>query len=316
MTLKSRLVLALGLASLVLAGCASDIPYATLKAKYSTPASQFATLPDGVTVHFRDQGLRSGPPLVLVHGFAANLDTWEPWVQRLGDRYRVITLDLPAHGLTTVPADYQVSTDGQVEVIDQLTQRLGAERFYLAGNSMGGGASWHFALAHPDRVRALILVDSVGFSPKPEAGKSTREGPPLVFRIMANPMGRAVLEKINPRPLAGPGLKKAYVDGALVTPALVDRYVDLALAPGHRALLMGGQRPASPTSPDALKALTMPVLVMHGEADTVIPVEAGKALAGAIPGAKLILYPGVGHVPMEQIPDLSARDLGAFLFAY
>lgn len=311
---KTFLALAGALISLALAGCARDIPYATLKAKYATPASRFVTLPDGVTVHYRDQGRADAPPIVMVHGFAANLDAWEPWVARLGNEHRIITLDLPAHGLTTVPAGYQVSTEGQVEVVDQLTRVLHADRFVLAGNSMGGGVAWNYALAHPERVAALILVDSAGMPRAPKAGEKKREGQPAIFVIMRNPIGRAILRKVDPAPLAKKGLKQAYVDETLVTPALVDRYVELARAPGHRDLLLNGQaRPRKPVTAATFQAIHAPTLVMHGEADTVIPVEAGKALAAAIPGAKLILYPGVGHVPMEQIPDRSAADLRAFL---
>jgi pimeloyl-ACP methyl ester carboxylesterase len=296
--------------SMGLAGCARDIPYATLKAKYATPASRFMALPDGVTVHYRDQGKADGPPIVMVHGFAANLDAWEPWVARLGVDHRMITLDLPAHGLTLVPDGYKVSTDGQVEVVDQLTHALHVDRFALAGNSMGGGVAWNYALAHPDHVAALVLVDSVG----PPSATRRKGGPPAVFVLLGNPVGRALLRQINPRPLAERGLKQAYVDPALVTPQLVDRYVDLALAPGHRALLLAAQdRPRTPVTAQTLQAIHAPTLVMHGAADTVIPLGAGQALAAAIPGAKLIVYPGVGHVPMEQIPDRSAADLRAFL---
>ena len=293
-----------------LAGCAKDIPYATLKAKYATPASRFMTLPDGVTVHYRDQGRRDGPPIVMVHGFAANLDAWEPWAARLGPDYRIITLDLPAHGLTTVPPDYRVSTAGQVEVVDQLTRALGVDRFVLAGNSMGGGVAWSYDLAHPDRVSALVLVDSVG--PRPPTRKGA--GPPLVFVLLGNPVGRAMLRQINPRPLAERGLKQGYIDPHLVTPQLVDRYVELALAPGHRTLLLAAQdRPRTPVTGETFRNIRTPTLVLHGAADTVIPLAAGQALAEAIPGARLIVYPGVGHVPMEQIPDRSAADVRSFL---
>ena len=308
-------LMALVAATLFLTGCAKDIPYATLKAKYATSASKFQALPDGVTVHYRDQGNAAGPPIVMVHGFSANLDAWEPWVAQLGKDYRIVTLDLPAHGLTTVPTGYAVSPDGQVEVVYQLAQFLKLEHFALAGNSMGGGMAWRYALAHPDQLSALILVDAAGAPvPTKPGDKKASGGPPLVFKLMSNPLGRAMLRQINPRPLAEKGLKQAYVDQSLVTPALVDRYADMALAPGHRALLLAGQsQPRALVTADTFKAIHTPTLVMHGEVDTVIPVEAGKALAAAIPSAKLILYQGVGHVPMEQIPARSAADLRAFL---
>lgn len=313
MALKPLAVLAAALIAATLAGCARDIPYETLKAKYANPTSKFVTLENGVNVHYRDQGRADGPPLVLVHGFAANLDTWEPWVARLGDTYRVVSLDLPAHGLTVTPPGYMMSTAGQVEVIDQLTRKLGLTPFVLAGNSMGGGASWNFALSHPDRLRGLILVASVGPRPPEVEGAPPREGPPAVFRVMANPVGRAALRSLNPRPLAEPGLKRAYIDESLVTPALVDRYVDLALAPGRREMILAGRQGRPSASPDAVKGVSPPTLVMHGEKDVVVPPEVGRRLAELIPGARLVIYPEAGHVPMEQIPDRSAADVRAFI---
>ncbi|MCA6296151.1 MAG: alpha/beta hydrolase [Phenylobacterium sp.] len=313
MALKPLAVLAAALIAATLAGCARDIPYEALKAKYANPTSKFVTLENGVNVHYRDQGRADGPPLVLVHGFAANLDTWEPWVARLGDTYRVVSLDLPAHGLTVTPPGYMMSTAGQVEVIDQLTRKLGLTPFVLAGNSMGGGASWNFALSHPDRLRGLILVASVGPRPPEVEGAPPREGPPAVFRVMANPVGRAALRSLNPRPLAEPGLKRAYIDESLVTPALVDRYVDLALAPGRREMILAGRQGRPSASPDAVKGVSTPTLVMHGEKDVVVPPEVGRRLAELIPGARLVIYPEAGHVPMEQIPDRSAADVRAFI---
>lgn len=313
MALKPLAVLAAALLAATLAGCARDIPYETLKAKYANPTSKFVTLENGVNVHYRDQGRADGPPLVLVHGFAANLDTWEPWVARLGDTYRVVSLDLPAHGLTVTPPGYMMSTAGQVEVIDQLTRKLGLPPFVLAGNSMGGGASWNYALSHPDRLRGLILVASVGPRPPEVEGAPPREGPPAVFRVMANPVGRAALRSLNPRPLAEPGLKRAYIDESLVTPALVDRYVDLALAPGRREMILAGRQGRPSASPDAVKGVSTPTLVMHGEKDVVVPPEVGRRLAELIPGARLVIYPEAGHVPMEQIPDRSAADVRAFI---
>ena len=227
-------------AAMVLAGCgvlAKDIPYATLEAKYANSASRYMDLPSGLHVHYRDQGKKDGPPVVLVHGFSASLHAWEPWVARLGTNYRIITLDMPGHGLTRAPKDYASSIPGNVEVIDEVTRKLGVDKFVIGGNSMGGGISWNYALAHQDRLNGLILVDAAGW-PRETKGK---EKPPLAFVLLANPLGRALLRNINPAPLAKPGLESAYVDKSLVTPELIQRYVDLALAPGHRAMLTGGR---------------------------------------------------------------------------
>jgi pimeloyl-ACP methyl ester carboxylesterase len=287
-----------------------DIPFAALEAKYANGQSRFMDLPGGVRLHYRDQGNPNGPSIVMVHGFAASLDAWEPWVARLGNDYRIVTLDLPGHGLTRAPSTYVISLDRCADLVDVVADRLKLGRYVVVGNSMGGGVAWGLALRHPDHVRGLVLVDSVGL---PEARRD--RGSPLVFKIMASPAGRLLLRHMDTRPLAERGLRSAYVDPSLVTPALIDRYVDLSRAPGHRSILLNGQGPGSgpKITAETFKHIRIPTLVMHGEADTVIPVAAGRRLADAIPGARLITYPGVGHVPMEQIPDQSARDLRSFL---
>jgi len=284
-----------------------DIPYEELQPRYASPASKYMDLPDGVRVHYRDQGLRSGPTLVLVHGFSASLHAWEPWVKALEPHYRIITLDLPGHGLTRAPPGYLVAPGGFETVVDTVTRRLGVTRFTLGGNSMGGGVAWRYALKHPDRLDGLVLVDAAGW---PRTGK----GGLLIFRILKNPVGRALLKNIETRPLVKQGLEDGYLDPALVTPALIDRYTELARAPGHRDILLGLQTgPGDPASAARLAAIRIPTLVMFGEEDRVIPAGDGKKFAAAIPGATLILYPKVGHAPMEQIPQRSAADLKAWL---
>lgn len=306
----ARLILA-GLAALSLSGClAADIPYPTLEAKYASPASRYMDLPGDLRVHYRDEGPRDAPAVVLVHGFAASLHAWEPWVQRLSPEYRVVSLDLPGHGLTRAPDGYQASGERSVAVVDELTRRLGVERFVLGGNSMGGGVAWNYALTHPDRLRGLVLVDAAGW-PDPDRD---RQDAPMVFKLLANPVGRYVLRNTDPALMAERGLKQAYGDERLVTDALVTRYVELARAPGHRAILTGGRGGAGkPVTPETFRAIRTPTLVMTGEKDALIPAAHARGFAGAIPGAKLVVYPEGGHVPMEQLPDRSAADLRAFL---
>jgi pimeloyl-ACP methyl ester carboxylesterase len=289
-----------------------DIGFDTLEAKYANSASRYLDLPGGLHVHYRDQGNPRGPVLVLVHGFSASLHTWEPWVQRLGGHYRIITLDLPGHGLTRAPKNYEASTAAFADVVADTTADLGVTSFVLAGNSMGGGAAWTFALRHPDRLKGLVLVNSAGW-PHEQAGAKS----PLVFKLLRYPAARAIMRDIDTSSLIASGLKSAFVEQSLVTDSMVQRYVDLGRATGHRDILLALQTSRVPMSAGQTTALlntiTAPTLVMHGDQDALIPVEDGRALAGAIPGAKLIIYPEVGHVPMEQIANKSADDLAAWL---
>lgn len=292
-----------------------DIPWPTLQAKYASSASRYMDLPGGLKVHYRDQGRRDGPTLVLVHGFGASLQTWEPWVQRLGSRYRIITLDLPGFGLTSAPKGYTLKRSDFVDVVDQVTTRLDARKFVLAGNSMGGGVAWNYALRHPDRLDGLVLVDAAGW---PQQRADGREGP-FIFKVLANPVGRALIRDLDVSAMTRAGLKDAFAPTPeMVDEAMVSRYVDMARAPGHRDIIlgmMGGFDPADAATKEKLSKIAVPTLVMHGDTDKLIPVSHAALFGDAIPGSTVIVYPKVGHVPMEQIADRSAADLDGWLKA-
>ncbi len=286
-----------------------DIPYATLEARYANAASRYLDTTDGLHVHYRDQGRPTAPAIVMIHGYGASLEAWEPWVSRLQGDYRVVTLDLPGHGLTRAPRGYVPTMDSYAELVEGLADHLRLGRFVVVGNSMGGAVALEETLRHPEHIRGLVLVDSAGW---PDT--SPKSKPSLFFSILNSPTGRTVIRDINIRPMVTGGLEQAYVDRSLVTPGLVTRYFDLARAPGHRDILIqfvgssNGQ-----LTVDAFRRIRVPTLVLHGRHDALIPYRVGENYAGAIPGAKLILYDGVGHVPMEQIPDRSSEDLREFL---
>jgi pimeloyl-ACP methyl ester carboxylesterase len=286
---------------------ASDTPYASLEAKYAGPASRFVDLPDGVRLHYRDQGKADGPVLVLVHGYGDSAFTWDGWVARLGDRYRIISLDLPGHGLTRAPKGYRMSADNQVAAVQAVADAAQLSRFALAGNSMGGGVAWRYALAHPERLDALILDAAAGW-PAPA------KNPPLAFRILQHPLGKAFLKSIDNKPLIRVGVRGEVGDPTVISDAFIDRWAALQLAPGHRDTLieidMAGTANAKA---ETLRALTVPTLVLHGEVDPLIPVASGRKFAEVIPGAQLIVYPKIGHLPQVEIPERSADDVAAFL---
>ena len=302
-------VIAVAIVAGYLALLRADIPYEKLEAKYANSASRYMEMPGGLRVHYRDQGNPKGPVLVMVHGFSASLHAWEPWVTILGKDYRVVTLDLPGHGLTRAPSDYNPTIDAYADLVDAFSRRLNLGPYVVVGNSMGGAVAWDDALRHPGDIRGLVLVDAAGWPEVHRQGDG-----PLIFRVLSSPIGQALIRNIDTKPMATDGLKGAYLDPALVTPALVDRYVELSRAPGHRAILLAivSMRPAGITA-ETFKSLHVPTLVMHGTDDKLIPYSDGQAFAATIPGAKLVSYPGVGHVPMEQIPERSAVDLRAFL---
>lgn len=289
-----------------------DIPYEQLEAVYANADSRYLAFGGDMRVHFRDVGPRDGHVIFLIHGFSASLQTWEPWAQNLKQDYRVISIDLPGHGLSRCMDNAAIGPDQFVETINRVANGLDIEHFTLAGNSMGGGAAWAYALAHPDRLDALVLIDSGGW-PREETKDDSR---PLVFKLLEYDLARRVMKDLDLSSLIRGGLEKSFSDPSFVTDEMVERYATLARAPCHRDAILSlssGRGTRTEATPELLSAITVPTLVMHGEQDNVIPVEHGKAFAAAIPGAQLMLYPGVGHLPQEEIAELSAGDLRAFL---
>ena len=285
------------------------IPYATLEARYASPASRWMDLPGGVRVHYRDEGKRDGSVLVLVHGFSDSTATWNGWIERLGGDYRIISLDLPGHGLTRAPPTYEGGSAAYAELVAQVASRLGAPRFAIAGNSMGGGVAWTLALKHPERLTALVLVDAAGWPERSASGKT-----PLAFQLLRTEWGRQLLSQIDLKPIIAEGMKKAFYDPAKADASIVERFADMSRAPDHAAVIMRMQTaPRTPATVAQLATIHIPTLVMHGEGDNLIPADNGRRFAAAIPGAKLIIYPRVGHTPQMEIPERSAADLAAFL---
>jgi pimeloyl-ACP methyl ester carboxylesterase len=309
-----------------------DLPAEVVDAKYSNESSQFLTLNNGTRVHYRDEGNRSGLPLVLIHGAMASLHTWEPWVEILGDTYRVISLDLPAHGLTGRVPDGIYGAQTFTSTINAVVDELDVERFVLGGNSMGGGATWRYTLAYPDRVIAMILVDSVPAgnwrssvdepsADEPSADEAPaaerREEPddgPIFFKLMRQDWFRAIARYLDPGLLVEQGLRSAYNNSPVVDQALIDRYYELSLREGTRAAILqragsgGGSREAAD-----LSVLTQPTLIMWGAQDALIPVSVVEQFEQSLPNTRTVIYDDLGHVPMEEDPLRSAADVRVFL---
>jgi pimeloyl-ACP methyl ester carboxylesterase len=311
-----KLLIVVGAIVVLLAGgfwalSTPDIPRATLEAKYAKPPSEFLMLPDGARAHVRDRGPRDAPALVLIHGSNASLFTWEPWAARLSGQWRVVSMDMPGHGLTGAVPNGDYSQEAMVRFTAEVADKLGLHSFALGGNSMGGGVAARFAEEHPNRVSALILVDAGGM-PTKEQGSSI----PLVFRIARMPVVNQLLLHITPRSLVSEGLNDAIVRKNVLTDQMIDQYWDFARMAGTReATRARFALPWNTAVADDIGKITAPTLILWGEKDGLIPVEAAHRFHDAIKGSKLIIYPGTGHIPQEEVADRSAKDVADFLTA-
>jgi pimeloyl-ACP methyl ester carboxylesterase len=170
---------------------------------------------------------------------------------------------------------------------------------------MGGYISWNFAVAHPEKVKRLILVDAAGYPFKP----------PMMLELLRTPILKDGMALITPRFIVTQTLSEVYGDASKVTDEIIDRYHDLMLRTGNRKAVVDVFASMAHLDNDKIKQLKVPTLIQWGEADVWIPlVNAGK-FAADIEDAKTIIYPGVGHIPMEEIPLQSANDAKEFLFS-
>lgn len=294
-------------------GWAPDIERRVLISDYTNSASRFLTAEPGLHIHVRDEGCLTCPAIMLVHGSNASLHTWEPWVSLLGDEWRLVSLDLPGHGLTGQHPTGDYSLDGAVEVVEFVRSELGLDRMHLAGNSRGGRVALHYAQAHPDRLDSLALIAASGVPPAEDAEPETES---LAYRMAQSPTMGPVLTRFLPRSWVETGVRDSFVDQGAVTERMIDRYWHLLRHPGNRqATLTRYALPRDYSAYERATEVALPVLLMWGEADALVPVEHAHAFGRALPLSRVLIYPGVGHVPMEEIPEQSATDYVGFLNA-
>ena len=295
------------LAAFVAATWAPDRPLSELKARWAPPPSTFVYV-QGMNVHLRDEGPRSDPvPIMLLHGTSSSLHTWDGWAQAFKEKRRVIRFDLPGMGLTGPPPDADYRIERYVRFIAAMLDELGVPRCVLAGNSFGGQVAWETALAHPERVEKLILVDAAGYPFQPVSL-------PIGFRIARIPGLNRLMEFTLPRRVIESSLRSVYADPDKVTPELVNRYFELTLREGNRRALARrfAQAPAGIHS-DRIAALNLPTLILWGGRDRLIPPGDAQRFHRDIAGSRLIVFERLGHVPQEEDPATTVVAVKQFL---
>ena len=294
----------------VVAVWAPDVPVDELKARWARPPSRFLEV-NGQQVHLRDEGPHDDPaPIVLLHGTSASLHTWQGWAEGLRDQRRVIRFDLPGFGLTGPNRQQDYSIERYVLFVRAVMDKLGVDRFVLAGNSLGGQIAWAIAAAFPDRVDRLILVDAGGYPP---SSFQTPQRMPLAFRVARMPGLRWLAGYTLPRGLVERSLRQLYGDPSKVTPDLVDLYSDMALRAGNREALVRRMEHPGNLDPALLHRIKAPTLILWGGKDRLLPPELGERFAHDIPNARLVVFPLLGHMPQEEDPRDTLAAVKRFL---
>jgi pimeloyl-ACP methyl ester carboxylesterase len=266
---------------------------------------------NGLTVHYKMVG-QGEPVFILLHGFGASLFSWHAVMEPLSQYGTVIAYDRPAFGLTERPVKWTgvnpYSPEANVALLLGLMDHFGIQKAILVGNSAGGTVSMQFALAHPDRVQALILVDPAVY----EGG-----GGPSWVRILGKTPQMQHLGPLFVRSIQKSGLdliKTAWHDPSKITQETWDGYTKPLKSDNWDRALWDFTMASHDTGlTDHLKDFTVPILVITGDDDRIVPTANSVRLAGEIPGAKLAVIKDAGHVPHEEQPAAFLQAVNDFL---
>lgn len=293
---------------------------------YINEHSKFIDLPNGANMHYRDEGDKTKPVLVMIHGGFGSLHNWEGWIPELKNDYRLISMDLLGHGLTgKYPANiYDRHTER--DAVHQLLQKLGIDKYTVTGNSFGGGIALEMALKYPDEVTGLVLVDSEGV-PNGEDGYDTslfNDDEPMT---PADPdfTKPSFMERIGSK-FIGNRVIKTTLDSmvhnkALLTDEFVDYYARFLRHSGNResqllmfrqGMYLISQNPPTDLRP-RLKDINCPTLIIQGKQDTLVPMSVAEIFNQEIPSSQLAVIDEAGHMPMIEKPEESAQAVKKFM---
>ena len=279
----------------------------------------------GGPVHYLDFG-GDGAPLLMVHGLAGSAINWMAVGPAFAQTNRVLALDLAGFGQTPL-YDRSAAVGANAELVRRFIDATFDEPAILMGNSMGGHISVLVAATHPEHVTRLVLVDPA------VPGVHVRRPEAAMLGIIAGLSVPGLAETLIDRRarLLGPeGLVKETLalvcaDPSRVGKDVVDAHVRLTRERAHlgaqntRALIQAtrsiGLRMADPRFWVKARQVKAPALVIHGELDRVIPLAAARELVHRVPGWRLKVLEGVGHVPMMETPELFIRAASDFLTA-
>ncbi len=270
--------------------------------KYTNDDSRFLVI-DGSLVHYRVEG--EGHPLLLIHGAFSSLHTYDKWTGILSDDHQIIRLDLPGFGLSGAMKGHDYSIRAFLNFLVKFLDQLGIDQCDVAGSSLGGWLAWEMSLRKPDRVKKLVLIAPAGFMEEHNV--------PLPFKVARTPVLGKVMKYAIKKSVLRNFLNQVFVDQKKVTNKLVDRYYDLLNREGNPEAFLSLANSKYKSRSNKLKDIKAPTLIIWGEDDNWVPLENGYWFQVCIPNSKLIIYEGVGHIPMEEAPKLTASDVRSFL---
>lgn len=274
------------------------------------PDSRFIYVNE-LNVHYKKRG-EGQPVFILLHGFGASLFSWREVIDPLAVYGTVIAYDRPAFGLTERPLQWQgqnpYTPEAQTALVIGLMDQLGVKKAILVGNSAGGTIAMQTALTHPERVQALILVSPAVYS----GGGAPSWVRPLLKTPQMRRLGLLFIRQIQTR-----GVELIYTawhDPSRITPEILEGYQKPLRAENwDRALWELTLASHESDLPERLTELNLPVLVVTGDDDRIVPTEQSIRLAQELPNAVLVVIPRCGHLPQEECPEPFLQAVAEFL---
>ncbi|MFZ2003695.1 MAG: acetoin dehydrogenase dihydrolipoyllysine-residue acetyltransferase subunit [Stellaceae bacterium] len=253
------------------------------------PMAPRETEAGGKRLRYLDLGKGDGPAIVFIHGFGADLNTWMFNQPALAERHRTVALDLSGHGGSTKTLDFALDAAGFGADVDHVLAALGIDRVHLVGHSMGGAIAIAFAAAQPERVASLTLIAASGLGPEINAAfidgfvkMERRRDAQEVLKLLVNDpdlVSRAMVEDV---------LRYKRLDGVA---AALQALADTWFPNGHQRQVLD------------LAGVSIPVRIIWGREDQIIPVTHAEALAGKLP---VHILDGAGHLPhMEKSAEVN-----------
>ncbi len=243
----------------------------------------------------------SGELVVLLHGFPLSRQMWRAQIDALSSGYRVVAPDLRGHGAS--PLGQGVATmEAMADDVLELVDSLGVSRFVLGGLSMGGYVAFAFVRRHSERLRGLMLMDTRAAADTPEAALNRARTAEAVLAADVTP----VVDTMMPR-LFDPRSAERSPERLAEIKAVMQNTAAAAVAAALRGMA------CRPDSRPLLGAITVPTLVLVGETDVITPAAEAELMAQAIPGARLAVVPGVGHMAPVEDPGAVNSILVDFL---
>jgi pimeloyl-ACP methyl ester carboxylesterase len=262
----------------------------------------------GLTFHYVEWGAASAPPLLCLHGITQTAQSWDEVAADLARDYRVLCVDQRGHGDSDWAPDGDYTRQTQAADVDAITDALGLTRVVLAGMSMGGINAITFTAVHPDKIRALIIVD---VSPEIQA-RGVENIRTFIQASDVLDSFEAFVERahqFNPRrSLDNIRSRLSYNLKQLPDGKWTWKY-DTALRSPQR----GFQASALLNLWDDVKRIRCPTLIIKGGESDILSAESAAKLQQAIPGSRLAVVPGAGHSVMGDNPTVFAAAAREFL---